>query len=125
MIKVENGIVKNNIANSILINIFKILFNLLKLLFCLFITVFVGYFITLIIIGKFDWQILFYEIISIFTIIGVWITAFAKVKNRTVIIYALICILWFGFANLLPSVKKQIDMDNCIDIGDCTGVYKK
>lgn len=97
----------------------KVLFTLLKLLFCLFITLFVSYFALLIFVSKLDLQILLYEIISIFMIIGVWIVAFIKVKNRTVIIYALIFIFWFVFLNTLPSVKKQIDIDGCLDSGDC------
>ena len=99
--------------------LYKVLFTLLKLLFCLFITIFVSYFAVLIIFYKLDLQILLYEIFSIFTIIGIWIVAFAKVKNRTAIIYALIFILWFGFLDLLPSVKKQFDIDDCLDSGAC------
>lgn len=73
---------KNNTANLILINLLKVLFILLKLLFCLFITLFVSYFAILIIISKFDLQILLYEIISMFTIVGIWIVSFAKVKKE-------------------------------------------
>lgn len=99
--------------------LYKVLFTLLKLLFCLFITIFVSYFAVLIIFYKFDLQILLYEIFSIFTIIGIWIVAFEKVKKRTAIIYALIFILWFGFLDMLPSVKKQLDIDDCLDSGSC------
>lgn len=99
--------------------LYKVLFTLLKLLFCFFITIFVVYSAAITSVGKFDWQILLYEIFSIFTIIGIWIVAFAKVKKRTAIIYALIFILWFGFLDLLPSVKKQLDIDDCLDSGTC------
>lgn len=105
--------------------LYKILLTLLKLLFCLFITIFVVYSAVIISAGKFDLQILLYEIFSIFIIIGIWIVSFAKVKKRTAIIYALIFVLWFSCLNTLPSVKKQIDIDNCIDTGDCSGVYEK
>lgn len=98
----------------------KVLFNLLKLLFCLFITLFVSYFAILVIISKFDLQILLYEIISIFTIVGIWAVSFVKVKNRTTIIYAIIFISWFVLLNTLPSVKKQIDIDDCLDSGSCS-----
>ena len=99
--------------------LYKVLFTLLKLLFCFFITIFVVYSVAIISVAKFDWQILLYEIFSIFTIIGIWIVAFVKVKKRTAIIYALIFILWFGFLDMLPSVKKQLDIDDCIDSGSC------
>lgn len=110
---------KYSIANLILTNLFKVLFTLLKLLFCFFITIFVVYSAAIISVGKFDWQILLYEIFSIFTIIGIWIVAFAKVKKRTAIIYALIFVLWFGFLDLLPSIKKQLDIDDCLDSETC------
>ncbi len=104
--------------------LYKVLFTLLKLLFSFFITIFVLYSAAIISAGlcidsKFDWQILLYEIFSIFTIIGIWIVAFVKVKKRTAIIYALIFILWFGFLDMLPSVKKQLDIDDCLDSGSC------
>lgn len=104
--------------------LYKVLFTLIKLLFCFFITIFVVFSAAIISAGlciayKFDWQILLYEVISVFVVIGVWIVAFTKVKNRTAIIYALIFILWFGFLDLLPSVKKQIDIDDCLDSGAC------
>lgn len=93
--------------------LYKVLFTLLKLLFSFFITIFVVYSAAIISAGlcidsKFDWQILLYEIFSIFTIIGIWIVAFVKVKKRTAIIYALIFILWFGFLDMLPSVKNNL-----------------
>lgn len=121
---------KNNTANLILNNFLKILYILLKLLFCLFITIFVVYSAAIISAGlcvdsKFDWQILLYEIISIFIIVGIWIVSFVKVKKRTAIIYALIFVLWFISLSKLPSVKKQLDLDNCVDTGNCSGVYKK
>lgn len=80
---------------------------------------FVGYFAILVIAGGVDWQILLYGIISILAITSVWITAFAKMKNKTVVVCALIFVLWFVGLCMLPSVKKQIDMDGCIDAGDC------
>lgn len=100
--------------------LFKVLFIILKLLFCLFITLFVGYFAVIISFGGFDWQILLYEIISIFTIVGIWIVPFVKVKNRTAIVYVLMFILWFSSFNIIPSVKKQIDIDDCLDSGYCS-----
>ena len=106
-------------VQRLLIFLYKVLFTLLKLLFCLFITIFVSYFAVLIIFYKLDLQILLYEIFSIFTIIGIWVVAFAKVKKRTTIIYTLIFILWFGFLDLLPSAKKQLDIDDCLDSGSC------
>lgn len=117
--EVESGIVKSSIANSILTKFTRGIFVLLKLLFCLFITMFVGYFAILVIAGGVDWQIVLYGIISMLAIASVWITAFAKVKDRTVVACALIFVLWFVCLCILPSVKKQIDMDGCIDAGDC------
>lgn len=117
--EVESGIVKNYTASLILTKLTKGVFTLLKLLFCLFITMFVGYFAILVIAGGVDWQIVLYGVSSILAITSVWIIAFVKVKNRTVVVCVLIFVLWFVGLCMLPSVKKQIDMDGCIDAGDC------
>ena len=99
----------------------KILFNILKLLFCIFISALISYTATLIGIGvqvesSFDWQILLFEFVSLFAVIGTWTIAFANVKNKVVIIYALIFISWFIML-ALPTVKQQINIDSSIDSG--------
>lgn len=99
----------------------KILFNILKLLFCIFISALISYTATLIGIGakiesSFDWQILLFECVSLIAVIGIWTIVFVKVKNKIVIIYALLLISWFMLLSL-PTVKQQINIDSSIDSG--------
>lgn len=66
--------------------------------------------------SSFDWQILLFEYVSLIAVIGIWAIAFVKVKNKIVIIYALIFISWFMLL-ALPTVKQQINIDSSIDSG--------
>ena len=113
---------------NILKILFKILFTLLKLLLCIFFTLLVIYFVFIVNIEMFinkvyDLQIFLYDIVSIFAIFGIWINVFIKVKKRTVVIFTIIFTIWFLFLLMLPSVKKQIDNDSCIDSVNCSELY--
>lgn len=104
---------------------FRIMVSILKIFICISITLFVGYFATIASVisnvGKqgFDWQVLLYIPVSVFTILGIWLVAFIKTKRNTKIIYVVIFFIWLISPRILPSVTRQFDYDTCVDIGFC------
>jgi hypothetical protein len=105
--------------------LFRIIVIVVKIFICLSITLFVGYFASIAsviaTVGKqvFDWQVLLYVLVSVFTVLGIWLIAFIKTKKITKIIYAIIFFIWLFSPRILPSVMRQFDYDTCVDIGIC------
>lgn len=115
---------KNFIIKSFSI-LLKIIVTIIKIFICLNITLFAFYFagIVSVIAGigrnEFDWQILLYILVSVFTVLGIWFLAFIKTKRNTKIIYTVIFFIWLFSPRILPSVMRQFDFDSCIDTGIC------
>lgn len=105
--------------------LFKILVAIVKIFICLNITIFVGYFAAIAsataIAGRqgFDWQVLLYVLASIFTVLGIWLIAFKKIKRNTKIIYAVIFFIWLFSPRISHFITRQFDYDTCADIGIC------
>lgn len=105
--------------------LFQIMVAIVKIFVCLAITLFVGYFAAIAsataIAGKqgFDWQVLLYVLISVFTILGIWLIAFIKTNKKIKIIYTVTFFIWLISPRILPSVMRQFDYDTCADIGIC------
>lgn len=115
---------KNFLTKTFLM-LFRIIVAVVKIFICLGITIFVGYFATIAsvvaIAGRqgFDWQVLLYVFVSVFTVLGIWLIAFIKTKKNTKIIFTIIFLIWLFSPRILPSVMRQFDYDTCVDIGIC------
>lgn len=114
--------------NTFLTNIFlvlkKIVIIVLKLLFCIFLTILIGYFVSLIgILGAdtkhFDWQIIFYIGLGIVIILGIWINSFFKTPSKIKLLFFVLFLIWFFSPFLLHSVMYAINEDDCVDTGIC------
>lgn len=103
----------------------KLLIALIKIFVCISISIFVGYFAVICgfieLFGEdgLNWQILLYIIISMSVLLGTWLIAFIKSSKKVKIIYVLIFLTWFFSHSFLPSVNRALDLDICIDTGDC------
>lgn len=114
---------------TFLINLFlvlkKFLIILLKLLFCLFLTICVGYGVTLIgtlgISGPkhLDWQIIFYIGLGIILILGVWVSSFFKTPSKIKVLFIILFPIWLFSPFFLHSVMNAINEDDCVDTGIC------
>ena len=90
---------------------------------CLIFTLLVGINVGIVFVGKFDWQITLYLVLFSTIIIGFWIIMFAKIKKIR-ILYLILFIIFILSSMFLPSVKKQYDLDYCLDTGNCDVTVK-
>ncbi len=103
----------------------KTLIVLLKLLFCLFFTIMAGYSIALIVtLGysdtkNLDWQVIFYVILGIVSILGAWINSFFKTPIKIKFLFVILFLIWFFSPYFLPSIMYAINEDTYIDTGIC------
>lgn len=78
--------------------------------------------ITAVTTNNFDWQILLFLFLSLILIFGFWSLLKLQISLLLkVIIFVLLCITVFNyvkFTSLIPSVKKVLDIEYCIDRGD-------
>jgi len=75
----------------------------------------------------FDWQIVIYLIYLALIILGSWAIPLSFffirkkiIKISIIFVYLILFISYFYTYSLLPSVKKQYDIDTCLDIGICS-----
>jgi len=115
----------NVILKSLSIIVFKILYGI----FCTICSLFVAYNIFIVIAHSFfsdngfDFQIIFFILLSVALIISFWALIFVKIKpTRKILIFLLLLIIQLGYLQLsmlLPSVKKINNMEFFIDTGIC------
>ncbi len=97
--------------------------------FCLLSTLFIAYSMFIVLMHSifsddgFDFQIIFFVLLSVLLVIGLWSLLFIKVKIFVkILIFLLLLSVQWGYLNIstfLPSVKKVFDMDFCMDSGTC------
>lgn len=114
-----------NIILKILKNTIKIIFIILYTIFCFLVTVFIAYNLFIVCMHSiftdngFDFQIIFYIILSLSIFIGLWSMIFIKIpflQKVGIFIVFLICIIC---SYKIPSVIRVFEMDYCIDTGIC------
>ncbi len=98
--------------------------TLANLIFLLFMCFHVGIVsLTAFITQNVDIQILFFAIFSVFIGISFVILTFYKIKlSNKIILMFIFLILQFcfiHFSSKLPSVNKMIEIDSCVDTGNC------
>ena len=114
---------KEKIFKIINIFVFSIIM-LINLLFLIFMCFHVGIVsLTAFITQNVDIQILFFAIFSVFIGISFVILTFYKIKlSNKIILMFIFLILQFcfiHFSSKLPSVNKMIEIDSCVDTGNC------
>jgi len=112
-------------------NFFKMFFIILtKIIFCLFLTLLILYFnfIVIVTIGAsdtIDWQIILYNLFSVFVLLIIWFLIFAKIKIKYKFLLIVPVFIWLFLPKFLPNVMKQFDLDSCLDTGLCReGIIK-
>lgn len=119
-----------NMILKIFKNTIKISFIVLYGIFCLLTSVFLIY--NLFIVSAhsiytdngFDFQIIFYLILSLSIFAGLWSLIFIKLpilQKTGILIIFLICLM---LSFKIPSVVKVFEMDYCIDTGICPEGFK-
>ncbi len=115
-------------------NFFLVLYTIFKVLICLLITVFLVYGFMNVsirpILGNDNWdfQIVFYLLFTLFTLIALWIIPFIKTSIIIKLIPIVLLIVQFKLPHLMPSVIHQFKQIYCIEDGIChegAEVYRK
>lgn len=113
------------ILTKLFLIIKTILIVLLKLLFCLVFTIFAGLDVALIWAMRdastkhLDWQIIFYIVLGILLILGVWINSFFKTPVKIKALFITLFAAWFFSPYFLHSIMYAINEDSCLDDGIC------